>query len=383
MHLHVFIFSLLQGLLLSASWVFYYGVLCAIAPNLWWFLFLRFALGIGLGSLPLASTYGMEFLQTNIRARGVQGIEIIYSMGGSLATLLAVLLIEPYGWRFWLLVCATPCLIFLILSTCAPESPRFYLISGQPGKSKEVMQMIARFNQCQVPPQELYAKQEKNRGKAWDLFKPEHRKLTIPLLAIWFIMLFVYYGAVLLITETIKLGSTCGSNSLSLDIKPPQEPTCALECKGPDSSQLADIFYTSLAELPATVAVAFLADWCGRKHAFIICFLGYTLSAILLCFCIKGTIMMIVLSTWRGFGIVVTQLAFLYTSEAYPTHVRTTGIGLLNSVGRIGGLTTPFIAQVLSRYSMSLSFIIYAAISFLGAVCAFLLPIETNGRILA
>ncbi len=333
--------------------------------------------------MPLTSTFGMEFLPTNLRARGVQAIEIIYSMGGSLATLLAVMLIEPYGWRVWLLVCATPSLIFLVMSVCAPESPRFYLVSGQAGKAKEVMQSIARFNRCQLPPQELYAKQQEDRGKVWDLFESEHRRLTILLLAIWFIALFAYYGAVLLITETVKLGSTCADNSPSLDLNTPQDLTCALDCKGPDSNQLAEILLSSLAELPATIAVAFLADWCGRKNAFMICFLGYTLSAILLCFCIRGTIMLIILSTWRGFGAATLQLAFLYTSEAYPTHVRTTGMGLLNSFGRTGGLTTPFVAQVLSRYSMSLSFVIYAAISFVGAICAFLLPIETNGRILA
>ncbi len=62
------------GLVFSASWVLFYGVLCAIAPNIEWFIFLRFSLGFGIGSLPLATTYAVEFLPTNLRARGIQGI---------------------------------------------------------------------------------------------------------------------------------------------------------------------------------------------------------------------------------------------------------------------------------------------------------------------
>ena len=367
--------------MLSSSWVFYYGILCACAPTLWWFIFLRFTLGIGLGSLPVISTYGMEFLPTNVRARGVQAI---HAMGASVATLLALVLIKPYGWRVWVLACATPCLIFLIFSIWALESPRFYLVSGQHGKAKKVMQTIANFNGSKLPPQKLYFKQQEYRGRVKDLFEPELRRLTILLLAIWFISLFLYYGAILLITETIKVGSTCRENSPSfkLELSTP-DPTCSLECTGPDNKQLADIFFNSLAELPVTIAVAFFADWCGRKPAFIISFAVYTLIAILLCICMDGTIMLMILFTWRGFGLVVLQLTFLYTSEAYPTHVRSIGVGFLNCIGRVGGLLTPFIAQVLSRYSMSLTFIIYAAMSIIGGVCAFFLPIETKGRILA
>ena len=374
------IFLLFQCLMLAASWVFYYGVLCACAPTLWWLLILRFLTGIGLGSLPVIAAFGMEFLPTNLRARGLQGMEIVYSMGGVLGTLLAYLLIQPYGWRIWVLVCTFPSLIFIILSTCIPESARFYVVTGEYKNARKVMQTIARFNKCELPPQQLYAKQQETRGQIKDLFKPELRRLTLLLWANWFISLFVYYGSILLITETIKFESTCGNNQSSRDMG---DSACALECKGPDSKQLADIFHNSLAELPATIAVAFLADWCGRKYTFIFLFLMFTLIAVLLSFCTSGMVMLVMLFLWRGFGIALLSMTYLYTPEAYPTHVRSTASGMLCSIGRIGGLLTPFVAQVLSKYSMSLTFNIYAGMSLIGALCAFFLPIETKGRMLA
>ena len=334
--------------------------------------------------MPVTAAFGMEFLPTNIRARGVQGMQTVYSMGGVLATLLAFLLIEPYGWRVWVLACTTPSLIFLVLSIWIPESPRFYLVSGEDGRAIEVMQLIAGYNQCELPPQQICAKQEEKRGRLKDLFKPELRRLSILLCAMWFISLFAYYGAVLLITETIKQGSTCSDNSVHRNLwNSSPNPVCSIECKGPAREQLANVFYNSLAELPATIGVAFLADWCGRRNTFVYLFLIYTLMAILLSFCTDGTVMLIQLFFWRGIGIALLDVTYLYTSEAYPTHVRSTGAGMLNSIGRIGGLLTPFIAQVLSQNSMFLTFMIYAVISLIGAVIAFFLPIETKGRMLA
>ncbi len=369
--------------MLAASWVVYYGILCASAPTLWWLLILRFLTGIGLGSLPIIPAFGMEFLPTNLRARGLQGMEIVGSMGSILATLLAYLLIQPYGWRIWLLMCTFPSLIFLILSTCIPESPKIYVITGKYENARKVMQTIARFNKCELPPQQLYAKQQGTRGQMRDLFKAEFRQLTLLLSAIWFISVFVYFGAVLLITEAIKKDSTSGNNQFSIDLTDSSpEPICALECKGPDSKQLADIFYNSLAELPAVIAVAFLADWFGRKSTFIFLFLMFTLISVLLSISTGGTVMLVMLFVWRAFGIAIMDMPYMYTPEAYPTHVRSTASGMLCSISRIGGLLTPFVAQVLSKYSMFLTFIIYAGMSLIGAVCAFFLPVETKGRIL-
>ena len=343
-----------------------------------------FITGIGLGTPPVIAAFGMEFLPTYLRARGTTGMEMVMSMGGAMAAFLAYLLIQPYGWRIWLLVCTLPSLIFLILSTCIPESPRFYLVTGQNGNARKVMQTIARFNKCELPPQQLTTKQQETRGQMRDLFKPELRRLTLLLWANWFIMLFVYYGAILLITEAIKNDSTCGNNISSIDLEDSSfEPTCALECKGPDTKQLANIFYNSLAELPAPIVVAFLADHFGRKSTFIFLYLMYTLIAVLLSICTSGPAMLVMLFLWRGLAFALVGITYLYTPEAYPTHVRSTASGMLSSIGRIGGLLTPFIAQVLSGYSMFLAFIIYAGMALLGALCAFFLPIETKGRVLA
>ena len=40
------------------------------------------------------------------------------------------------------------------------------------------------------------------------------------------------------------------------------------------------------------------------------------------------------------------QALYVYTPEVYPTRVRALGLGMSSTVGRIGGIISPYIAQV-------------------------------------
>ena len=55
-------------------------------------------------------------MPTKFRGKAVVLIEVPFALGGSFAALLALLLIEPYGWRTWLVACAIPSVIFLLFS---------------------------------------------------------------------------------------------------------------------------------------------------------------------------------------------------------------------------------------------------------------------------
>ena len=48
----------------------------------------------------------------------------------------------------------------------------------------------------------------------------------------------------------------------------------------------------------------------------------------------------------RGFATGVFQAVYVYTPEVFPTKIRGTAMGLMSSSSRIGGLVTPFVAQV-------------------------------------
>jgi len=82
------------------------------------------------------------------------------------------------------------------------------------------------------------------------------------------------------------------------------------------------------------------------------------------------------------------NVTYVYTPEAYPTHVRTYALGLANMFGRIGGVMAPFVAQDLLRKTTgvgaqpTVAVGIFMGMSFFGAFSAGMIPRETAGQAL-
>jgi len=70
---------------------------------------------------------------------------------------------------------------------------------------------------------------------------------------------------------------------------------------------------------------------------------------------------------------------YVYTTEFYPTILRSTGLGFASTIARFGGILTPFVAQVLTGSSVPLALSIYAIVILLAAFCTIRLRIETLG----
>ena len=66
--------------------------------------------------------------------------------------------------------------------------------------------------------------------------------------------------------------------------------------------------------------------------------------------------------------------------QLYPTSVRTTGVGVASSVGRIGGMICPLVAVGLVHgCKQSAAVFLFESIVFVSGVCVYLLPFETRG----
>lgn len=83
----------------------------------------------------------------------------------------------------------------------------------------------------------------------------------------------------------------------------------------------------------------------------------------------------------RAFAAGIFNTVYVYTSEVFPTTVRSVGLGTCSAVARVGSMTTPYIAQVLMPdVSVSAGVWVYVGVCSLCAVLSILLPIETKGR---
>jgi hypothetical protein len=81
----------------------------------------------------------------------------------------------------------------------------------------------------------------------------------------------------------------------------------------------------------------------------------------------------------RLFIMAATSATWLHTSELLPTEIRTTGHGLANASGRVGGLLSPFI--ITQSSSLRLIGVVIFAVSIMASLCSYCLP-ETAGMAL-
>jgi hypothetical protein len=66
--------------------------------------------------------------------------------------------------------------------------------------------------------------------------------------------------------------------------------------------------------------------------------------------------------------------------KAYPTPVRTTGVGVANSVSKFASIFTPFISTYLTTISIIVPLIIFGSLSAIAAICTLFLPLETHQK---
>lgn len=77
----------------------------------------------------------------------------------------------------------------------------------------------------------------------------------------------------------------------------------------------------------------------------------------------------------------VATIVYIYAPEIYPTSVRTTGVGVASSMGRIGGMTCPLVAvSLVHNCHQTAAILLFETIIFVAGICVMLFPIETSGR---
>ena len=323
--------------------------------------------------------YFTEFLPIRLRGRLIMMMYVSLTFGAMMEVLLALVLIDSLGWRWWLFASATPLLIFFLAAYYTmPESPRYLLASGNKQEAQKTIEKIAIENKVELPKGTLRGTHAgpAPRGMLGDLFGESVRQTSCLLPIIWFSSVFSYYGMVLLNTELVNSGSNCRQG---VDDTASGE-SCSASCQTLETWDYLTLLFTTSSELPALFCVTLLADTIGRKDTMIINFAVLIISSLMLCICMPYPAMVVFLYVGRGFMAAQVQLCYLYTSEVYPTTIRGIGLGYGSSIARIGALSTPVVAQVLASHNLLSSLGVYAGVGLIAIGTAWALPIETKGR---
>jgi putative MFS transporter len=346
------------------------SLLCAASWNIPSLLAFRTIQGIGLGGeVPVAAAYINEMLRAKGRGRFFLIYQFIFPIGLVGASLLGYWLVPLFGWRTMFLIGGLPAILVLVLfaGNILPESPRWLISKGRLDEAEEIvglMESAGRSGESAIPstPEPLSIAPVAQRDTSWrGLFQGMYGLRTIIVWCIWITTYFVSYG---INTWLPTIFRTYYKYSVA------------------DALRIGVII--NLAGLAGAFLCAMLVDRLGRKPWFI---LAYALGAApLIAIWIRGpgnpreVILLVAISFLFISG--NSMLVYLYTTEIYPTRLRSFGTGAASAWLRVASAAGPAIVGfALTGYGVSGVFLMFGLISLAGVAIS-LGTVETRERAL-
>jgi putative MFS transporter len=346
------------------------SILCALSWNVPSLLAFRTIQGIGLGGeVPVAAAYINEISRAKGRGRFFLLYELIFPIGLVGASLLGFWLVPRFGWRTMFLIGGLPAILVLVLfvGNILPESPRWLISKGRFDEAEQIveeMESAARSGGAEIPttPERLPIAPSPRRETSWlELFRGIYRLRTIVVWCIWITTYFVTYGVNTWLPTIFR---TYYKYSVA------------------DALRYGVII--NLAGLAGAFLCAMLVDHLGRRPWFI---LAYTLGAApLIAIWVRGAgnprevIALVAISFMFISG--NSMLVYLYTTEIYPTRLRSLGTGAASAWLRVASAAGPAIVGfALAGYGVSGVFLLFGMISLAGATISFG-SVETRERTL-
>lgn len=333
-----------------------FGLLSAFAPSFAWLVVLRALTGFGVGgTLPVDYSIFAEYLPSKKRGWYLVLLESFWALGAVVAAGLAWLVVPTLGWRWLFALSAVPGIIIFFIRRSVPESPRYLMVNGKEQEAVKILRQVAAENKVSLPDEIIIEKPviQKKMGVV-ELWKPRLRRTTLLLWLIWFAISLGYYGVFTWLPNFFR-----ASGMALLPV-------------------YQNAFILALAQLPGYFSAAYLVERWGRRRT-----LGFYLLASGLftyLFAAANSLPLLVgMGIWMSFfALGAWGALYAYTPEAYPTAVRSTGMGAASGMTRIAGAIAPSLGAALMGASLVVPLTVFAVAYAIGGVAALFLPLETS-----
>jgi AAHS family 4-hydroxybenzoate transporter-like MFS transporter len=327
---------------------FFFGVFTLAqvwANSLGTMMALRFIGGIGIGGvLPISIALNTEFAPRRIRASMIMLSFVGVALGGAAGGLVASRFMGTYGWQviFWTGGFA-PMLVGVLAMFLLPESIKF--LSLRPGRRAELLRVLSRLDPAlRIPADAGFVLSDESNRAAFafnDLFAGRLAAITplfwianvISLMVFFFVNQWtpVLLASTGIPVERAAMGTTLfmiGGFVGVLSIMRPMDRYGFIAVPVLFAIGIPAVGLIGVSGLPEStiLALVFLAGFC-----------------------------LIALQ----FGIIATE------SQAYPTYIRSWGVGSCFAFGRVGSVIGPLIGGIMLARNMPVQDLFYVASALL------------------
>ncbi|RUS81085.1 hypothetical protein EGW08_011171 [Elysia chlorotica] len=351
------LFGRRPSLILSCIGVMITGIGSAFVYDDASLLIARFLIGFLTTSLFLSIyVLGIEFLTKQQRSLLSIYSRVIFGVADLYMSLMAYLLKD---WQYLLLAIAWPSIVAVFMCWIMPESPRWLMSKNKLEKAEEQLKRIAKINGKTLPKgmmQRLGNTAPPGDHTVLQLFGDLRLTMRWAILYInWIVSCMATYGLAFNI-------SNMGGNIF--------------------------INFAISGFLDATVSLfnSFIVNKLSRKYFFFGCSVFGSVACILtfLPIVLDAPNWCVVALSLIGKASIVSAYPLLYTysAELYPTTHRGIGLGSCSMMARIGGLVSPYVADLSLFFTGKLASVlpqlVFGTSAIFGALLVLLLP-ETSG----
>lgn len=337
----------------------------AFVPNMFWLIFFRGLMGIGMGALIMVGYASFtEFIPAGVRGKWSARLSFVGNWSPMLSAAIGVVIIAFLSWRMMFLLGGAGMLLAWYLSgKYFIESPRWLAGKGQKNLAeqhlREIEAQIEKEHNITLSasdcPEGSPAGCEE-RGAFWLLFKGQMLRRT-------------------LVAITVLIAMNISLYTITVWI-----PTIFVN-SGIDVTK--SIFMTAIIMIGAPVGIfiaALVIDRFPRR------LFG---SFLLVLIAVLGYVYSIQTAEWAilSYGLVMIFFLYMYVCfasavyvpELWPTHLRLRGSGFVNAVGRIVAVFTPYgVAALLTEYGSVTVFIVLGVMLVVCSLILFFFGIETR-----
>jgi putative MFS transporter len=338
--------------------ILWYSVFTALTALAWGpapLFVLRFLAGIGLGGMLVVDPSLLaEYLPPQRRGRFLVLLDFFWPVGLLIAIGLSWVFLDRLdgAWRWLFVAAALPAFLAAVVRRALPESP--YWLARR-GRLAEAAGVLGGITGRRVDGDALAVSEEPGSAPR-ELFGPRLRATSVVIVLVWVALNVSYYGLFIWLPGVLASEGRITLNAYVL------------------------LALVALAQFPGYAASLWLVEAWGRKP---------TLAA----FLALGGMSALTFALAQSTGVYVAALFFVgffnlgawgavypYTSELFPTRLRSTAFGMVEGVGKAAAIAGPYLfgylLDVTGATVWSLTFV--AVVMAAGALVT-LLGRETRG----